>query len=91
MACGGKLLIKFVIEQHDLAGNFVAAERGKFVKVVHHNYLGGDSRCRRSYAAAHSREHHFLRFREPCRGIPPALRSLLRAPSAGRQLFPVLH
>ena len=61
MARGGKLLIKFVIEQHDLARNFVTAERGKLVKVVHHDYLCGDSLCRRGYAAAQRREHNFLR------------------------------
>jgi hypothetical protein len=61
MAGGGKLLIKFVIEQDDLAGNFVTAKRGKLVKVVHHNHFRGDSLCRRCYAAAQSRKHHFLR------------------------------
>ena len=61
VAGGGKLLIKFVIEQHDLAGNFVTAERGQLVKVVHHHHGCGDSLCRRGYAAAQRRKHNFLR------------------------------
>ena len=34
VAGGGKLLIKLVIEENDLAGNFASAERGQLVKVV---------------------------------------------------------
>ena len=61
MAGGGKLFIKFVIEENDLAGNFVTAERSQLVKVVHHHHFRGDSLRRRSYAAAQRREHYFLR------------------------------
>src|ERR1700704_5886800 len=61
MAGGGKLLIKFVIEQNDLAGNFVTAECGKLIKVVYNNHFSGDSLRRSGYAAAQRRKHHFLR------------------------------
>jgi hypothetical protein len=61
MSCGGKLLIKLVVEQHDLAGNFVPRERGQLIKVVDDDYLCGDSLRRRSHAAAQRRKHYFLR------------------------------
>src|SRR5580704_826994 len=60
-AGGGFLLVENCIEEHDLAGNFIAAERGEFFKSADCDDLGGDAIRRCRGASAESGQDNLLR------------------------------